>query len=184
MTSLALLNLITSRICHDLASPVGAAANGAELLVDENDEEMRRQAVDLIGQSAAQASRRISYFRLAFGAAGGDEPQALARLRTAADDYFAGGRLKLDWAGTDATLPRGGTLRIAATAGDFRVVAAGTGARPQAGVPAALGGGTADDSLDAQTAVAGFAAHAAEQAGGRLALAEGDGNVTLSFTRN
>lgn len=203
MTSLALLSLIASRICHDLASPVGAAANGAELLVDESDAAMREQAVDLIGQSAAQATIRINYFRLAFGAAGGDEPQALARLRTVADDYFAGGRVKIDWLGTEATLPRGearlllglvlvaaqslprgGTVGISAAPGNIRVAASGAGARPQPGVEAAVRGQTPDDALDAQTAVAGFAAHAARLAGGVVLLAENAGTVTLAFTRN
>ena len=45
-------SMLASRLCHDLLSPVGAFANGLELLADEKDPEMRARCIDLLEQSA------------------------------------------------------------------------------------------------------------------------------------
>jgi len=62
--------LLCSRVCHDVISPVGAIVNGLEVLEDEKDPEMREIALELIKKSAASASARLQFCRLAFGAAG------------------------------------------------------------------------------------------------------------------
>ncbi len=62
--------LLCSRVCHDVISPVGAIANGLEVLEDEDDAEMRQIAFDLIAQSAKAASAKLQFCRMAFGAAG------------------------------------------------------------------------------------------------------------------
>ena len=67
---LELAALISSRICHDVISPVGAIANGLEMLAEEQDEAMREQTMALIRKSASQASAKLQFARLAFGAAG------------------------------------------------------------------------------------------------------------------
>jgi histidine phosphotransferase ChpT len=40
--------MLCSRLCHDMLSPVGALANGLELLADEKDPSMRAQVVELL----------------------------------------------------------------------------------------------------------------------------------------
>src|SRR4029453_2087734 len=70
LESLDLAALLCSRVCHDLISPVGAIVNGLEVLEDDNDESTRTFALDLIKKSARQASARLQFCRLAFGAAG------------------------------------------------------------------------------------------------------------------
>src|ERR1700749_3559137 len=70
LDSLDLAALLSSRICHDVISPVGAIVNGLEVLEDEKDAEMRGFALDLIKKSARTASARLQFCRLAFGAAG------------------------------------------------------------------------------------------------------------------
>src|SRR5215831_2548722 len=67
---LDLAALLCSRVCHDIVSPVGAIINGLEVLEEEKDAEMRGFALDLIKRSAEQASARLQFCRLAFGAAG------------------------------------------------------------------------------------------------------------------
>jgi histidine phosphotransferase ChpT len=62
--------LLCSRVCHDVISPVGAIVNGLEVLEDEKDPDMREVALELIKKSAASASARLQFCRLAFGAAG------------------------------------------------------------------------------------------------------------------
>lgn len=90
--------ILCSKLCHDLVSPVGALANGVELLADEDDEEMRREALKLLEMSAAQASRRLSFYRLAFGASGGAaRPITLDEAHAVVADYFADGKIELDW---------------------------------------------------------------------------------------
>src|SRR5690242_21653622 len=68
--SLDLAALLCSRVCHDLISPVGAIVNGLEVLDDENDEETKTFALDLIKKSAGTASAKLQFCRIAFGAAG------------------------------------------------------------------------------------------------------------------
>src|ERR671911_2802702 len=70
LDSLDLAALLCSRVCHDVISPVGAIVNGLEVLEDEKDETMKKHALDLIKKSATQASARLQFSRLAFGAAG------------------------------------------------------------------------------------------------------------------
>jgi hypothetical protein len=52
------------------SSPVGAITNGLEVLDEEGSEDMREFAMDLIRKSARQASAKLQFARLAFGAAG------------------------------------------------------------------------------------------------------------------
>lgn len=59
--------LLCSRVCHDIISPVGAINNGLELLDEGGADE---DAMNLIRQSARNASARLQFARIAFGAAG------------------------------------------------------------------------------------------------------------------
>lgn len=62
--------LIASKICHDLTSPVGAVANGVEILEEmgaDND------VVSLIAFSAKQAGAKLKTLRMAYGLGGADE---------------------------------------------------------------------------------------------------------------
>lgn len=61
--------LMCSRLCHDLVGPIGAVANGAELLA-EGEQDMLDDATSLISNSAGQAVRRLRFYRIAFGASG------------------------------------------------------------------------------------------------------------------
>jgi histidine phosphotransferase ChpT len=89
---------LASRLCHDLVGPVGAIGNGLELLDDDDDPAIRAQSLSLVHDSAAEAARRLAFFRLAFGASGGiDSPLPLADARRAAEGFFAGHKASLDW---------------------------------------------------------------------------------------
>jgi histidine phosphotransferase ChpT len=70
LAPLDLAALVSSRICHDVISPVGAIVNGLEVLEGEEDADMRSVAMDLIKKSAISASARLQFCRLAFGASG------------------------------------------------------------------------------------------------------------------
>lgn len=65
------LELLASKICHDLISPVGAVANGVEFL-EELEIEGADDVVGLIQFSAKQGSAKLQAYRLAYGAGGAD----------------------------------------------------------------------------------------------------------------
>lgn len=71
MLTPAVLELLASRICHDLISPVGAVNNGVEFLQDMG-ADTGDEAIELIAMSAQQASAKLQAFRIAYGAGGRD----------------------------------------------------------------------------------------------------------------
>ena len=96
--------LLCSRVCHDIISPVGAINNGLELL-DEGGADA--DAMNLIRASARNASARLQFARIAFGAAGsagmlidtGDaESVAIAFLKNEKPEFV--------WNGTRGLLPK------------------------------------------------------------------------------
>jgi histidine phosphotransferase ChpT len=60
------MELLCSKLCHDLISSIGAINNGLEFL-DEDANGVRGDAFSLIKSSARQASDRLTYYRLAVG---------------------------------------------------------------------------------------------------------------------
>ena len=106
--SLEFASLLCSRLCHDLMSPVGALANGLELLADESDPQMRQRCFELLEQSARISADKLRFFRLAFGTAGGPgETVPVAEVTALVDALAANAkRVTVDWLlGADA-LPR------------------------------------------------------------------------------
>lgn len=67
----AVLELMASRICHDLISPVGAVNNGVEFLQEDMGTDPG-EAIALIAMSAQNAGARLQVFRLAYGTGGRD----------------------------------------------------------------------------------------------------------------
>lgn len=138
--------LLCSRVCHDIISPVGAINNGLELLDEGGADE---DAMRLIRTSARNASARLQFARIAFGAAGsagmlidtGDaESVAIAFLKNEKPELVWNGRralmpknkvkllLNLIVVGMGA-IPRGGRLTVTLddpeTAPRFTIVANG-----------------------------------------------------------
>ena len=48
LPELDLTALVASRICHDVVGPVGAIFNGLEVLEDDDDEQVKQYAMDVI----------------------------------------------------------------------------------------------------------------------------------------
>jgi histidine phosphotransferase ChpT len=181
---LRLAELLAARLCHELVSPVGAIANGVEILEDEPD--FARDAGKLIEQSVREARRRLQFYRIAYGAVG---EVTTAAARKAALDLFADGKTELAWAelpplpaGTEKiccnllavageALPRGGRLEVAVASGGSLVVVSGTGidARFQPGVLELLEGPPDLDELVPRTAQVAFTAALARRRGLRIA---------------
>lgn len=97
LVSMEMLEQVCSRLCHDMAGPIGAIRNGLELISEAGDAGGDVQALELIGHSADQGARRLSLFRLAYGRAGRGGGRGFTDLRDAARDWLAGGRTTLRW---------------------------------------------------------------------------------------
>jgi histidine phosphotransferase ChpT len=96
--ALDLAALLCSRVCHDLISPVGAIVNGIEVLDEGKDEETKTFALDLIRKSAAQASAKLQFCRMAFGAAGSAGAQIeLGDAEKTARGLLEDGKITLVW---------------------------------------------------------------------------------------
>lgn len=107
LDGLDLAALLCSRVCHDVISPVGAIVNGLEVLEDDQDESMREFALELIGKSARQASARLKFARIAFGAAGSAGASIdLADAEGVAKGMFADEKTKLEWRAPQALFPK------------------------------------------------------------------------------
>jgi histidine phosphotransferase ChpT len=96
--------LLCSRVCHDIISPVGAINNGLELLDEGGADE---DAMQLIRTSARNASARLQFARIAFGAAGSagmviDTGDA----ETVATAFLRNEKPELTWSGRRALLPK------------------------------------------------------------------------------
>lgn len=91
--------LIGSRICHDLISPIGAINNGIELL-GMADTRYDGPEMSLISESVGNASARIRFFRVAFGAAG-EQQMGRGEVTSILKDLYVGGRLTVAWGPLD-----------------------------------------------------------------------------------
>ena len=101
LSSIDLASAISSRICHDLVSPVGAIVNGIDLVREIGTPGLDDE-VAMIGQSADRASGLLQFFRLAFGAAPLDaQPMGRAVLRDQARGVVEWQRVSLDWDSVD-----------------------------------------------------------------------------------
>lgn len=99
--------LLASRVCHDVINPVGAIVNGLELLEDKPDASTTEMALDLIRKSAKQASARLQFCRIAFGAAGSAGASVDTRdAHNVANGFISDDRTTLDWAIPAAYLPK------------------------------------------------------------------------------
>lgn len=108
------MELLCSRLCHDLAGPVGAVRNGAELL-EESGVGAEGEALALVLDSAARAVARLQLFRLAYGRAGETMPRGFAEARQVVENWLAKGRVTLHWpsqTGEDTIAARPGVGRL------------------------------------------------------------------------
>ncbi len=207
LIDLRVIELLSSRLCHDLVGPVGAVNNGLELLEDGMDD-MGPDALKLAADSGARAARALQYFRFAYGMAGSRVGGNLDELRDLSGNFFSSEKLTLAWPsegvpneipedlgklllnmlllGAEA-LPMGGNLavQIAAGEGDLRVgvVASGDRAALRDEARPALAVGAKPDDLTPRNVQGYFTCRIAERMGGAIAVDEGTaGTVNFSAT--
>ena len=107
LEALDLAALLCSRVCHDIISPVGAIINGLEVLDEDNSEDMREFAFGLIRRSADQASAKLQFARLAFGAAGSAGAEIdLGDAEKVARGYMQGEKAEFSWESPRVLMPK------------------------------------------------------------------------------
>jgi histidine phosphotransferase ChpT len=140
------VELLCSRLCHDLISPVGAINNGVELIEEGEGSDVIGEALDLVAGSARAAARRLALFRLALGSGAGDGAVPISAARDALEGWFAGGRVQLFWRPVlvapppgllkvallsalvaEEAMPRGGTLTFTGGDAGVEILCAGLG---------------------------------------------------------
>jgi len=202
LSALDLAALLCSRVCHDLISPVGAIVNGLEVLDEDKNEETKVFALNLIKKSAQQASAKLQFCRLAFGAAGSAGAQIdLGDAEKVARGLLGDDKTTVVWnlprelmpknrvklllnmlliaAGT---IPRGGTLKVDLAEGGngFRITATGLNVR-LAEATAELLSGSPTRSVDAHAIQPVYAGILARDCGFTLgATTEGDAVVVVA----
>ncbi|PIW26180.1 MAG: hypothetical protein COW30_16260 [Rhodospirillales bacterium CG15_BIG_FIL_POST_REV_8_21_14_020_66_15] len=194
-----LAQLLCSRLCHDLVGPAGAVNAGLEL-AEEGD--MDTAALDLVMSSASEVTRRLAFFRIAFGAAGGKASAvgtlSLNEARELAGEMLASGKAGLDWPESSHApdslpaevgkvlllmvlvasecLPRGGTVTVHTAAlpegMGLAVSAQGQGAALKSDLAVGLETSAPKDALSARNVHAYFAQCLARDGGGRIETSE------------
>jgi len=193
--------LLCSKVCHDIISPVGAINNGLELLDEGGADE---DAMNLIRTSARNASAKLQFARIAFGAAGSAGMMIdTGDAESVAKAYIKNEKPELEWIGNRALLgknkvklllnmllvsiaciPRGGkisvTLETPETEPKFRIKATG----PMVRVPAAFlelhSGTVPEDGVDAHSVQAYYTLLLAREAGMAVSVRAGGEDVILT----
>jgi histidine phosphotransferase ChpT len=207
LEALDLAALLCSRVCHDIISPVGAIINGLEVLDEDNSDEMRAFANELIQRSARQASAKLQFARLAFGAAGSAGAEIdLADAEKVAKGYMEGEKAEFAFESprvlmpknlvklllnlillANAAVPRGGKVSVVVEGqpGAPRFVLRSTG--PSARVPPAFDSlvpGKIDGlQVDAQSVQAYYTGALARAAGMAIAARHDGPDVVIEATK-
>lgn len=202
-SDLELAALISSKICHDVIGPVGAIYNGLEILDEDDDQEAKNYALDVIRNVTEQASARLQFARFAFGAAG--SAGAMIDLGTAEQisrGFVGNGKHKLSWRGIPGymvkdkvklllnlvasaitALPRGGDIEVGMGGTlenpSFLIRCRGTGARPPQYLTDFVAG-SAPPALDALTIQAYYTWRLAGTAGMRIEILKDQADILLS----
>lgn len=88
--------ILISKICHDLVSPVGAVNNGIEFLSEMGAEGLQ-DGLGLIQHSARQSSVRLQLFRMCYGAGGSDAKVTGKTIYETFMHYVEGTKCAMEW---------------------------------------------------------------------------------------
>jgi histidine phosphotransferase ChpT len=206
LSDLDLAALLCSRVCHDIISPVGAIANGLELMDDPDvDAAMKATALDMVRSSAKTATAKLKFCRIAFGASGSAGAHIdLGEAGEIAKAFVGEEKTKLDWQAPRenrpkaevklilnmmllaiAGIPRGGTVTVTVDGRSLFVKAQGERAKlPQAMVDV-LNGIAEIETLDARMVQPYYAKLLAKTADLNLSMAmAGEDSVLVSALVN
>jgi histidine phosphotransferase ChpT len=201
LSDLDLSALLCSRVCHDIISPVGAIANGIEVLDEsDDDEEMRKMALDMIRTSSRQATAKLKFCRIAFGAAGSAGSLVdMSEAGEVARAFVGEEKVKLDWRAPAenrpklevklllnmlllamAGIPRGGAVTVTAEGRHFAARAQGERAKIPDTIAAVIAGAVDLATLDARLVQPYYAKRLAASVGLRLSIIADGADVVVA----
>lgn len=96
MDALTFAQMLCSRLCHDLITPIGAVSSGFEILED-CDEEDRAKLMDLTRRSAETASRRLTFYRAAFGHSLASQHSTFLSIKQLMEGFLTPIKIHLEW---------------------------------------------------------------------------------------
>ena len=97
---LRVAELICSRICHDLISPLSAINNGIEM-INEGGEGIFSDSIKLIGNCNKHALDRLSFYRVAYGSGGERNVVNLQDIEKILETFAADRKTNIVWAKDD-----------------------------------------------------------------------------------
>lgn len=107
-----LLSLLSSKICHDFASPIQALTTALSVLETDNSPEMRESAINLIKESTASATAKIEFLRFAFGSpTSGNGEIPLGEAQKVSSKYFETLKPNIVWESQIESAPKS-ALRV------------------------------------------------------------------------
>ncbi len=196
LTAADLAALLCARICHDLVGPVGALETGLDLLNDDDNLDMHDDAIELIKTGAGQASAKLKFLRIAFGA-GGSAPAIMAcdELERLGRGVYPDGKVVYDWQmGIDGlskpaarvllnlvmlsvqAVPLGGTVAILAKtveeSVEITLTCTGNKARLDPAISKTLAGGAPQDGFSGRTIQPFYTGMIARETGGEISADE------------
>jgi len=204
LSDLDLSALLCSRVCHDVISPVGAIANGLELMDDpENDAEMKASALDMVRSAAKSATAKLKFCRIAFGASGSAGAHVdMGEAGDIAKGFVGEEKIKLDWQVPREnrpkqdvklllnmlllaieSLPRGGVITMVGEGSGFVVRAKGDRAKIKDAMVSVLEGQTDLATLDARLVQPYYARVLSEALNLKLAMAMDDDDTVVVSAR-
>ena len=199
LSDIDLAALLCSRVCHDVISPVGAIANGLEVLDDEDDASMKDIAMDLIRRSAQQASAKLQFCRIAFGAAGSVGSHLdLGDAADVAAAFIGDEKIKLNWNApretrektqvklllnllllSMTTIPRGGTITVNLNGDALAVRSSGDGAKVPEKTIAFMTDPSNGDDMDARLVQVYYAMRLAQSGGYSLIITQDGEDIVI-----
>ena len=197
---------LASKICHDLVSPVGAAASALDFMADASAADMREQAEQLLVSSTNRTLNRLQFLRYAFGSMGMSHGGAdLHEAKSIVEGYVDTHKGNVIWdiRTTEslsysqlrvmmnivmlglACLSRDGDLEISIYNGngvEIALRASGRRAKMAPDVRAALTGAEPEDGWDPRTIQPYFTISIIEEVGGKFSFETGEEEVKFLVT--
>lgn len=189
--------LIGSRICHDLISPIGAIANGVELLALSSPAASAEMA--LIAESVASANARIRFFRVAFGQASAAQTIGVSELLSITDDLTRGSRTRIHWSGgapirrdaakamflallcLETAMPWGGEVAVSTSTDGWSVTGTAERIKRDAPLWQSLSDGVIPEPLAASQIQFSLLNAAARHQGRSVAVSLAENRIAISF---
>lgn len=201
-----LASLISSRICHDLISPIGALNTAIEVLDDTESKEMHEDALKLIKLAASEASAKLSYLRIALGTNSTSKGvMNLDKLKLITENMFNTEKFSFNWDMSEIKLeksiarillnilmlaiqsiPRGGkvTIKIEEKSDKLKLVTSANGikSRLDKQTEDAFKGIIPSEEIDGRVIQSFFTGVLIDDLNGRIEAFKTDGNVIFNVT--